>query len=189
MFLDLEQLGPVSSNECDVCIVGSGPAGLSVLSELIQWNGRVVILESGGIDVQSDIQTLNESENTGPRYLNLTASRLRVFGGAGKIWAGVCRPFAASEFCPSTVSPLMKWPIEYSDLDEFYRRAANILQLRFESFFDQSWLNDSRNGQVFPSLSKDLVTKESDGTRKFLNTRNTAFLSLFVLGETGQTIY
>ena len=64
---------------------------------------------------------LNEGKNSGPSFLSLDNSRLRCFGGAGKLWAGHCAPFKSDEFNKKPFIPLSGWPISFSDLKTYYK--------------------------------------------------------------------
>jgi choline dehydrogenase-like flavoprotein len=61
--VDLRDI-PVGENmEADVCIVGSGPAGSTIARELDSKRLRVIVVESGGIERNADVDSLNEIEN------------------------------------------------------------------------------------------------------------------------------
>ena len=47
--------------EYDVCIVGSGPAGLAVASKLINEGIKFIILESGEVSPNPHYRELNEA--------------------------------------------------------------------------------------------------------------------------------
>ena len=98
MFKSLEDLAPEEALIYDICIVGTGPAGISVAKKLLDSGLKVVMLESGGMVPESEYQQLTKGENSGPSFLSLDASRLRCFGGASILWAGVCAPFKSDDF-------------------------------------------------------------------------------------------
>jgi choline dehydrogenase-like flavoprotein len=139
---------------CDICVIGSGPAGLAVISTLLDTDYRVLLLESGEQTVSNEHQILNIGQNSGSRYLNLEASRVRTFGGAGKIWAGVCRPFEPREFSKIIDNPLAKWPIAYQELDPYYREAAQLLEIDYPKFFSNEWRDSALLPQYFPGLAQ-----------------------------------
>ena len=85
-------------SDYDLCIVGSGPAGLALASKLINKGIKFIILESGEVNPKPEHRELNEGYSKGPRKLDLVNSRLRCVGGGGKLWAGVCRPLDPEEF-------------------------------------------------------------------------------------------
>jgi choline dehydrogenase-like flavoprotein len=150
----LDEIAAGSTLACDVCIVGSGPAGLAVVSKLLGTARKVILLESGGLEIESDYQELNDGESVGPRELDLTASRLRCFGGAGKLWAGVCRPMSENDFKERPHIQDSGWPIGYSDLSDYYKEAADILKLSYPSFFDGSWKNGFEVARKFAQFDR-----------------------------------
>jgi len=137
----------------EVCIIGSGPAGLAVASKLIDENIKFAILESGDISPNQKHQELNKGFSRGKRKLDLVNSRLRCFGGAGKLWAGVCRPFDASEF-EKVDSAYGGWPILFSDLEKFYKEAASILGLNYDKFFNEDWRDEAYLAVKFKGFAK-----------------------------------
>ena len=138
----------------DVCIIGSGPAGLAVASKLIDEDIKFAILESGDISPNKQHQELNKGFSKGKRKLDLVNSRVRCFGGAGKLWAGVCRPIDPSEF-DNKDSDYGGWPIIYSDLEKYYKEAANILDVNYEKFFNEDWKEEAYLAVKFENFAKN----------------------------------
>ena len=72
--------------ECDLCIVGSGAAGLTLATALNRTSVSVCLLESGGFEMEEKTQRLYEGNASGnvpslpESYLQ--TSRLRFFGGS-----------------------------------------------------------------------------------------------------------
>ena len=87
-----ELRGPV---ECDVCIVGGGPAGISLALELARDDRTVCLLESGGLRHERHSQSLLAGDAVGSAYPELIETRFAMLGGATGIWAGWCRPLDA----------------------------------------------------------------------------------------------
>ncbi|MDC3293802.1 GMC family oxidoreductase [Alphaproteobacteria bacterium] len=139
MHSELSELNQETDLACDICVVGSGPASLSFVSKFFDSNLKILIVESGKLDYSESSQQLNEAESAGPRYLDLKNSRFRGYGGAGKIWAGVCRPMSADDFLPKNHIPLSGWPVSFSDLEFYYKEAAEIFGLDYNRFFDEDW--------------------------------------------------
>ena len=85
MEIDGRTLG-VWGLDADICIVGAGPAGLTLASELATRGRRVVLLESGGRNPDPEVQTLNEGTTTGDAYAGPGSTRHRQAGGTVGIW-------------------------------------------------------------------------------------------------------
>jgi len=115
---------------CDVLIVGSGAAGVTVALELEGQGKSVILLESGLVDYDQESNLLNEGYiNNELPPIPLDTSRLRMLGGTTNHWAGNCVAFDSIDF---DVRPWIKnsgWPIKYDELKGFYRIARDILQL------------------------------------------------------------
>ena len=153
MFKDIKDISP--ELEYDVCIVGSGPAGISVARQLFDSGLRIVMLESGGIDPEPEYQQFNQGENSGPSFLSLSASRLRCFGGASRIWAGKCAPFRDHEFEKKPFIPLSGWPISLDDLKVYYQQAANMLGLSYEKFYNTEYFQDTFHGVSYREFNRN----------------------------------
>jgi choline dehydrogenase-like flavoprotein len=132
--MDLKELVQDDVEEYDICVIGSGPAGLSLVMSLLEHDKKVLLLESGSEEIDAEFQDLNKGINVGSRYLDLESSRLRCFGGAGKIWAGVCRPLSKVDFQDRSLGKLFGWPIEYAELEKYYKKAAGLLGIDFTAF-------------------------------------------------------
>ena len=58
MPIDANDIPRNSTQGCDVCILGAGPAGISLAIELIGSGLDVCLLESGGFDADQRTQDL-----------------------------------------------------------------------------------------------------------------------------------
>ena len=116
--------------EADVCVVGSGPAGVTLVRELSGSGLRILLLESGGIDAQPSVDALSETESIGwPRSEDQSLTRPRVLGGASALWTGRCVPFDAIDYEARPWVPYSGWPLGPADLHAYHRRAAAHLGL------------------------------------------------------------
>src|SRR4051794_39562239 len=86
MQLDARTLEGKTRLEADVCIVGAGPAGITLARELAASGRSVILLESGGPGADADAQLLNDGPVIGSRYDGLRASRHRQVGGTAHLW-------------------------------------------------------------------------------------------------------
>jgi len=113
----------------DVCLVGSGPAGLTLATELGERGLSVVMLEAGGLQYDEASQLMFQGEVVGPLKLSLEASRLRYYGGSSNHWGGFCQPLDAVDFEEKVPGIDTEWPISRADLDPYLVRAERILEL------------------------------------------------------------
>lgn len=123
----------------DICIVGSGPAGATLVRELAGSGLRVLLLEGGGLEGQADADALSEIENIGaPRVLDQSIMRPRVLGGASALWTGRCAPFDEIDFERRPWVPHSGWPIALKDLAPFLDRTVTHLGLGIGSGFTEA---------------------------------------------------
>ena len=115
---------------CDVCIIGSGPAGMTIARELSGTPLRVTMLESGGMERQEAADALNEIENVGwPRTIDQWAVRNRVVGGSTSTWKARCAPFDDIDMEMRDWVPYSGWPTQIGDLTPYIARSAKHLGL------------------------------------------------------------
>jgi choline dehydrogenase-like flavoprotein len=119
---DLRCLGESSEAVADICIVGAGPAGTTIARELSDTNLQVILIESGGIDVDDAIQDLNEGSCCG-FPMSMGAGRIRTFGGSATRWSGRCAPLSREDFQARDWVPWSGWPVSEEVLAAYYRRA------------------------------------------------------------------
>lgn len=115
---------------CDVCIIGSGPAGMTIARELSGTSLRVTLLESGGAERQEEVDTLNEIESVGwPRVMDQWLVRNRVVGGSSSTWTGRCAPFDDIDFQSRDWVPYSGWPFTINDMMPYIDRSSKYLGL------------------------------------------------------------
>lgn len=113
--------------DAQICIVGAGAAGITLALDLIGSGLSVLLLESGGLDEETETQSLYAGSVADERlHSPPDRYRQRRFGGTTTIWGGRCMPFDAVDFLRRDFMPHSGWPIERSSLLPFYPR-ANLL--------------------------------------------------------------
>ena len=97
---------------CDICIIGAGPAGLTIAAELAYSGKKICVLESGGQKRSAFVNLLKEvvSEELPIR----PDSRERVVGGSSSTWGGLSAMLDRIDFVPRKWSD--GWPITDKDL-------------------------------------------------------------------------
>jgi choline dehydrogenase-like flavoprotein len=114
---------PGETPTCDVCIVGSGPAGGSLAAELEGRGLRVIVLESGRAKVTARGDRLRAVESQGLFIKDY--SRERVLGGASTTWAGLSSPLDPADLGERPWVPhAAAWPIPREELEAGYAAAA-----------------------------------------------------------------
>lgn len=125
--------------DTDVCIAGAGAAGIALAREFINSPLRAILLESGGMEYEQETQDLYEGQSIGQTFEDLTASRLRYFGGTTNHWGGWCLPLDPIDFDPREDLPNHGWPFSRAYLDPWYERAQKVCQLGPYDYRPSSW--------------------------------------------------
>ena len=154
MLIDARTLPEGIEIETDLCIVGSGVAGLTLAQALDQAMAgrglRMVVLEGGGLDYDPASQALYEGRLLGNPAAGLDWSRLRYFGGTSNHWGGYCRPLDGIDFAERSWVPDSGWPIDGSSLEPYYAAAADVLDLAGPDFSADHW-----RGSVAPVFGRE----------------------------------
>ncbi|TSC76552.1 MAG: FAD-dependent pyridine nucleotide-disulfide oxidoreductase [Parcubacteria group bacterium Gr01-1014_31] len=130
-----------SALSADLCIIGSGPAGLSLALEYRGRGEKVCVLEGGEREPNADAQALNDLEvDAQPVSLK---SRLRVLGGTGKAWRGLWKPHDAIDFSARPWVPQSGWPFSRETVAPYYARAAKLFHAPAAADFPAGGLLDS----------------------------------------------
>jgi choline dehydrogenase-like flavoprotein len=127
--IDARQLENASTIEADVCIVGTGAAGVTVAAELESRGLRVCLLESGGLGPDPAAQALCEVDNVGYPVRKNFMARARYYGGTCNLWAGRAMRLASVDVAARPWVANSGWPIGYADLAAYYPRAEELLRL------------------------------------------------------------
>ncbi len=123
--------------EHDICIIGSGAAGISIAKELGDSKLSVALVESGGLKFNMDMWNLNAGKwavsGLGQRIQadhETKNMRLRWLGGCTNHWGGFCSPFDKLDFEKRDWIPNnYGWPITLDDLEPYYERACNYVNV------------------------------------------------------------
>jgi choline dehydrogenase-like flavoprotein len=139
MHIDARTLPNGSLLEGDLCIVGAGAAGISVALEWVGSRHKVLLLEGGGLEYETEMQELYRGDIVGLPYYPLQAARLHLFGGTTGHWAGFCSTLDPIDFEKREWVPHSGWPIRRADLDPFYARAQPLLELGPYEYAAADW--------------------------------------------------
>lgn len=148
--IDAREIPDGQRIESDLAIVGAGAAGISIARALAGANLHVVLIESGGLDPDSETQALARGEVVGRPYIELERARFRFFGGSTSQWVGFCCAFDAIDFEPREWVAHSGWPIDRETLAPYYDRAAAVCQLSAASGQPES---PRPSGSALPRLA------------------------------------
>ena len=177
----------------DICIVGAGPAGITLANQLSKNNSiKITVIESGDINFNLKNQKLNLGSCLGfgnypHQNYSMTHARIRQFGGTSNVWAGWSGPLEKEDFDQRSWIEGSGWPISYTDIKPFYEKSQSILNLAefiydenvykyYPKKFSKSYLKDFKN--IFWQFSDPPVKfnhkyfeyfKTKENIRLFLN--------------------
>lgn len=129
MILDANDIDNGALLSADVCIVGGGPAGISLALTLAGQSLDVILLESGRLAPHGPTQSLYDGEVEDEKLHSPPDKyRQRRLGGSTTIWGGRCMPFDAIDFEARPQVQHSGWPISLQDLLPFYPEANRIAE-------------------------------------------------------------
>ena len=130
MFAAADAYSPKNVEKAQVCIIGSGPAGITLAYSLARYGVSVVLVEAGARRFREDSQDFYRGQVVGNNYFDLSACRLRMFGGTSNHWGGWCRPLDSHELNGGGISSSkLNWPVSDADLSRYWAEACRILQV------------------------------------------------------------
>jgi len=127
-----------ASLEADVCVVGAGPAGLTIARTLATRAAtHVIVLESAGRGLDPGAQTLSDGTTIGDPYASPILSRYRQAGGTAAIWntwlgdevGAKYVALDAVDFEAREWWPLSGWPFDRASLEPYYDKARLLCGL------------------------------------------------------------
>lgn len=108
--------------ESDVCIIGAGPAGITLAMKLQGSGLDVVIAESGGLKKSDRAKDLNSLEiKSNFSYRDGDSKRNRQLGGTANLWTGRVVPFVFDEILDE------EWKGLKEKVEPFYDDAFTVL--------------------------------------------------------------
>ncbi len=166
MFRYLTEEAHHTNLTADVCIVGAGAAGISMVLELINSGKTVVVLESGGREYSTRTQQLYAGKILDRPYFQLDVDRVRVLGGTTFHWGGWCGPLTQQDLAKRTWVPGSGWPLSWEELEAYYPRAQELCELSYYNYNPADWLEESNPLLPFNSgLLEHFIYQFSPPTR------------------------
>jgi choline dehydrogenase-like flavoprotein len=139
IFVDFAEGGQDVVLEADLCVIGAGAAGLTLVHELRRSALRICVIETGGLDRDAAADELSDAASHGSTTLDFIATRPRAFGGSTVEWGGMCCPLDECDFETRPSMPLHGWPVSLTDLQPYYQRAHTALGLGPRYFDERLW--------------------------------------------------
>jgi choline dehydrogenase-like flavoprotein len=173
MFVDATQLEDDTQLDCDICIIGAGPAGIVLAHGLAEAGLRICLTEAGGLSPESEHPILSLAEQLG--YPIVVNPGTKYFGGMTNAWGGMrslyvrLLPFDPIDFEARSWVPHSGWPITYREFKPFYEGACNVMNGIPRNGFDveghRKWFLPAFNDEVLRSNLSYLVRPIRFGKR------------------------
>lgn len=107
-----------------ICVIGSGPVGLALATDLARQGIDTLLLESGGTSFSEPVQSLSAAELVDPaRHDEMIVAVARQLGGASNLWGGRCLPYDRVDFMDRGYVDAV-WPIGYDAIAPYFARAV-----------------------------------------------------------------
>ena len=165
----------------DVCIVGSGPAGITLARQICRSGLHVCLLESGGHKPSEAAQNLNTGAVDsvhGYRDQTLRDGRRRQFGGTANLWNHELRgqperhvryvPLDEIDFERRTWVPESGWPFSRQEIESFYESAQRLCGIGKFDYRAVAWENGAANRQVWQTGKIESVVTQFGSPAIFL---------------------
>lgn len=138
MHIDGRSLNKDSVETCDVCIVGSGPAGYAVARSLEGSGLKVIILESGGPNsvtgphnlsmLGSDSSAFASDFHPSRRQIGGNASAWYIQAGGGRRWLRLAT-LTRADFDGVAAGDAGVWPLAFDEYQRWLSRAFEVFGL------------------------------------------------------------
>lgn len=119
----------------DVCVIGTGPVGMSLAMELERVGREVLVLESGPANVDSATAADRRADVVDTdRHAPMEIAVCRALGGTSWTWGGRCVAYDDVDFMPRTFVPESNWPLHHDEVQRWYKPACEYLLCGDDTF-------------------------------------------------------
>ncbi|HEY2350231.1 MAG TPA: GMC family oxidoreductase [Puia sp.] len=145
--------------ETDICIIGGGPAAISLALSFLNHHSKIIILTGGSWKEKPRHRELNRGIIDPPgSHEPLEENRRRVFGGGTAVWGGRCVPFDPIDFEKRSWIPHSGWPVSYTQVEQYFERSLQFCEAG-ENNFDARVVFPGKNPEIIPGMdNEDLVS-------------------------------
>ena len=136
----------------DICIIGGGPAAISMALSFSSTKYKVILITGGGwAQTQANSNLYQGIITPVGSHEPIESTRRRQFGGGSAVWAGRCVPFDALDFEYRSWVKESGWPISYNQLLPYFKKACSICQIGDFDFNTASVFPDKQQ-EIIPGL-------------------------------------
>lgn len=117
-----------ATHHYDICVIGTGPVGLTLALEAAARGMRVLMLESGSAEPDDASADAAHANVVNPQtHAPMALATSRVLGGSSWLWGGRCVPFEAIDLEPRDYVQHSGWPLALEQIAPWYGKAADYL--------------------------------------------------------------
>lgn len=139
--------------ETDICIVGSGAAGISLGLSLEGHSANVCIIEGGTLEAAPKPDLLYDFSSTGLPIS--TESRARAFGGTTTVWSGRWKRHDPIDFTKRDWVSHSGWPIQYETLLPYYEQAETMFGIPSSDETEGKRVGIIKNEMIEPTVFRN----------------------------------
>jgi choline dehydrogenase-like flavoprotein len=118
--------------DTDVCIVGTGIGGGTLVEQLGKRKARFVVVEAGAPRKSDSVGM----DNVGRQFV-MPVTRSIELGGTSNLWHGVLSPLDRADFETRPWVPLSGWPVSLDELMPHYHAASALMGVEHFEYFDE----------------------------------------------------
>jgi choline dehydrogenase-like flavoprotein len=167
----------------DLCVIGTGPVGIALAMEFEVLGHEVLMLESGGPDVNSAMEEASRAEIVDEHtHTPMEISVCRAFGGTSWKWGGRCVGFDDIDWVRRDFVGSLSWPISHDEVRRWYERAAEYM-LCGSGDFSVPFKHELKDGLRF-----DLVERWSSQRQLILRYRDRLLASELIKISLNSTV-
>jgi choline dehydrogenase-like flavoprotein len=112
----------------DLCVVGTGPVGMVMALEFERLGREVLVLESGGLQMDAATGAASKAEIVDPgRHAAMEIAVVRALGGTSWTWGGRCVAYDDIDWMPRAFVADAHWPVTHNAIRPYYKRATEYL--------------------------------------------------------------
>ena len=117
---DVSELKFQNPRRSRTIVIGSGAVGLYTANELAKHGLEVVVIESGGVNLESFAPETYAS--IGVKHDGIHTGRSKSLGGTTNLWGGQLVEFQPIDFSGRDWMPGSKWPVSYEEIAHYYKK-------------------------------------------------------------------
>lgn len=129
MLQSAKKLPDGTTLSADICIVGAGPAGITLAISLMAHGKNVLLIEAGGPRGEAGAQAFYKGYTDNPALHQAPETdRTRGLGGTSAMWGGRCMPYDPQDFDRRDHIENSGWPFAIDTLEPYYRAAQTAAE-------------------------------------------------------------